>query len=132
MNAYLKRYMPKHHRADFSGMVAVYVLVAEAALGRKLEKGEEVHHKDFDSINDSPENLLPMTKQEHHDIPALQARFLFEIGMYGAFLLYWQQHKNDLVQERELKARLVKLENQNERERAKYNEREMPPLPEDI
>jgi hypothetical protein len=35
-------------------------------LHRPLEKGEEVHHIDGDRRNNSPENLVLMTREEHY------------------------------------------------------------------
>jgi hypothetical protein len=40
-------------------------VVAEQMLGRKLEKGEIVHHIDGDKWNNKPENLQVMTQSEH-------------------------------------------------------------------
>jgi hypothetical protein len=67
---------PEHPRADREGFVPNYVLVVEEALGRYLKKGEVVHHVDYDPLNDSPENLLVVTKNQHAWIPTLMARFI--------------------------------------------------------
>lgn len=40
-------------------------LVAEKILGRKLKKGEQVHHKDENKKNNSPSNLEVCTHKEH-------------------------------------------------------------------
>lgn len=40
-------------------------VVVEQVLGRKLEKGEIVHHIDGDKWNNKPENLQVMTQSEH-------------------------------------------------------------------
>lgn len=40
-------------------------VVMEQVLGRKLLKGEIVHHIDGDKWNNSPENLKVMTQSEH-------------------------------------------------------------------
>ena len=50
-----KKYLGRHeHR-----------VVAEKMLGRKLRKGEIVHHKDHNKHNNSPENLEVMTQSDH-------------------------------------------------------------------
>ena len=41
-------------------------LVAESLLGRKLKRGEVVHHIDGDKRNNHPENLMVMTAVEHN------------------------------------------------------------------
>ena len=40
-------------------------IVAEQKLGRKLEKGEIVHHIDGNKRNNNPDNLMVMTQSEH-------------------------------------------------------------------
>lgn len=40
-------------------------VVVEQTLGRPLQKGEVVHHKDGDKWNNSPDNLEVMTQSEH-------------------------------------------------------------------
>ena len=39
--------------------------VAQKILGRKLKRGEIVHHKDGNKHNNSPRNLVVMTQSEH-------------------------------------------------------------------
>lgn len=53
-SSYLKFLGRHEHRA-----------VAEKMLGRKLFKGEIVHHKDGNKHNNSPENLEIMTQSQH-------------------------------------------------------------------
>lgn len=45
----------------------VHRYVAEKKLGRKLRKGEVVHHKDRDKLNNSSFNLWVFANQEEHD-----------------------------------------------------------------
>ena len=40
-------------------------VIAEAMIGRPLEKGEIVHHKDGNKHNNSPSNLEVITQSEH-------------------------------------------------------------------
>lgn len=40
-------------------------IVAEKMIGRKLKKGEVIHHKDGNGFNNKPENLQIMTQKEH-------------------------------------------------------------------
>lgn len=41
--------------------------VAKKKLGRKLKKGEVVHHKDRNKQNNSPDNLHVFKSQKEHD-----------------------------------------------------------------
>ena len=45
----------------------IHTIVAEEKLGRKLRKGERVHHKDMDHSNNSPENLYIYKNQSEHN-----------------------------------------------------------------
>ena len=46
----------------------IHRLVAENSIGRKLAKGEVVHHIDVDSQNNEPNNLAVVSKSEHTKI----------------------------------------------------------------
>ena len=51
--------------------------VAEKMLGRKLRKGEIVHHKDGNLRNNDPSNLTVMTQSQHvklHHAAMMRAR----------------------------------------------------------
>lgn len=52
--------------------VRVHRLVAEAKLGRKLRKDEDVHHKDGNKLNCAPSNLKVMDHTEHGCVSAKQ------------------------------------------------------------
>lgn len=59
-------YMPDHHLANSSGTVYEHMLVAEEVLGRPLNKGEFVHHKDRDKTNNSPDNIMVFKTNSDH------------------------------------------------------------------
>ena len=124
---YKQLYKPDHHRADFTGMVSVHILVAEEELGRPLKKGEIVHHKDFNKLNSDPDNLLfPITRPEHQKLPEYLSRFMIAKGLYPEFMQWWvleKLHDADPINVK-IKAKereLVRLE--NEQERARKRER---------
>lgn len=78
-NGYALSYAPEHPRAMRNGYVYAHILVAEKILGRPIERGEEVHHRDGDRQNNSPENLMVFaTKGEHSAFHQAQRR-----GMHG-------------------------------------------------
>lgn len=57
---------PNHHLADCRGYAYEHRLVAEQKLGRRLEKGELVHHKDENKANNNPNNLEVVSSTAHH------------------------------------------------------------------
>lgn len=116
---YRLKYKPGHHRADFTGLVAVHILVAEEKLGRPLEQGEIVHHKDFNRFNNEPTNLLvPITRAQHQRLPEYQARFIISKGLYDEFLKWWQleqEHDAENFEIFEKERALVRVQNDRER-----------------
>ena len=60
----------------------VHRWVMEKELGRRLEKGEIVHHMDGNRRDNRPENLQVLTAKEHyklHVVPILQERMEAQI-----------------------------------------------------
>lgn len=55
----------EHHLADVRGYAYEHRLVAEQKIGRKLQKGEIVHHIDHNKQNNHPDNLEVLTVAEH-------------------------------------------------------------------
>jgi Zn-dependent oligopeptidase len=91
-------------------------------------KGEIVHHKDFDKLNNEPDNLLcPISRQQHQKLPEYQARFIIESGLYEAFHQFWlEQQLVDLQNEQItiVEKKLVKEQNTRERLRGKQHEKD--------
>lgn len=56
----------KHHLADVRGYAYEHRLVAEQKIGRRLKKGEQVHHIDGDRLNNSLVNLEVCSSIAHH------------------------------------------------------------------
>jgi hypothetical protein len=61
--------MPDHSRAKNNrGFVKEHIVIMEKILGRPLEEGEVVHHKDGNRLNNAEENLELTTWEVHtHD-----------------------------------------------------------------
>ncbi|KKN52398.1 hypothetical protein LCGC14_0613150 [marine sediment metagenome] len=116
---YKQLYKPNHHRADFTGLVSEHILIAEAHLGRPIKKGEIVHHKDFNKLNNLLTNLLfPISRIQHQRIPEYQARFIIAKDLYKEFMRWWvEAQKIDLEYEpiKEIEKKLVKAQNDKER-----------------
>lgn len=54
---YLKILDYEHPRSDAKGYVFEHIVIAEGVLGRRIRKGEEIHHIDGNKTNNSPANL---------------------------------------------------------------------------
>ncbi len=99
---------PEHPKANLSGHVPTHILIVEERIGRTLEKGELVHHCDFNKTNNANikgtdiSNLLHITRQEHQQLPELQARFLIQKGYYKEFLEWYQDEKEIVLIEHRL------------------------------
>ena len=76
MALYPTRYRPEHPRATSSGCVYLHVLIAEAALGRVLPEGVEVHHVDGDTYHNAPGNLVVCEDHRYHRLLHVRARIL--------------------------------------------------------
>lgn len=64
-NGYIEVYAPDHPHKNKRNCVYEHQLVMEKHIGRYLEEGEVVHHKDLCKTNNSIENLQLMTNSEH-------------------------------------------------------------------
>lgn len=63
---YKKVYMPDHPHAMAGGYVYEHRLIIEQQIGRYLDPGEQVHHRDENKHNNNPENLLLCPSQKEH------------------------------------------------------------------
>jgi hypothetical protein len=69
----------------------VHIVVAEGMLGRKLKPTEHVHHKDGDTKNPHPTNLLVLKDEIHNAVSNrqywyLKQKFSREEAAWRAFL----------------------------------------------
>jgi hypothetical protein len=67
-------YVPGHPRANSSGCVALHIMLAERALGRRLPPGVEVHHVDGDRHDDKPTNLVICQDRVYHHLLHVRAK----------------------------------------------------------
>lgn len=60
-----------------------HVLIAEEMIGRRLTKGEHVHHIDGDKLNNAPENLLVVSDQKHKLLHGQLERVAYDLFRRG-------------------------------------------------
>lgn len=75
----------------------VHVLVAEAMLGRKLEKHETIHHRDLNKQNPDWQNLKVLGRVDHGHVSSRQAWFMKHkmAKIEAAERAQWQQWIED-------------------------------------
>ena len=114
-------YKPEHARADITGRVSLHVLIEEKIRG-PIPKGTVIHHKNWNKLHNPEDgsNYQRMTRIEHQQLPALQARFIIEKGLLNEFFEWWQIHKDDVDEIQELETRIARLEEQQDRQRVKH------------
>lgn len=60
-------WLPKgHHMRNASGQALEHRVIAEEKIGRRLVKGEIVHHINGDKLDNRPENLEVLPSRWHH------------------------------------------------------------------
>ena len=57
-----------HHLADVRGYAYEHRLVAEQILGRRLEPGEQVHHRNADKADNDPTNIEVFASRAVHAV----------------------------------------------------------------
>ena len=56
---------PPHPRQNAKGLYPLHIVLMENKLGRLLQPGETVHHRDEDKANDDPDNLEVIRRGPH-------------------------------------------------------------------
>lgn len=63
---------PPHPKRNSKNLYPLHRVVMENKLGRLLISGEEVHHRDENKSNNSPDNLEVLTKEKHSRLHSLE------------------------------------------------------------
>lgn len=73
------------HQSDrsYGGSIREHILVMEQSIGRKLDKGEVVHHIDGDKTNNDIENLDLCSVEQHNLCHAKSEEIVFELYKKG-------------------------------------------------
>ena len=87
-NGYVLVSRPDHPRAN-QGYILEHVAMAEAALGRYLPSGAEVHHVDENKSNNVPGNLVICENRAYHALLHKRARALAACGNPAAHRCYF-------------------------------------------
>lgn len=66
VEGYYDVYFPEHPNARKDGYVMLHIIVASKLLGRPLRKGEVVHHKDRNRLNNDEDNLMVFASTSDH------------------------------------------------------------------
>ena len=77
---YVYVHSPEHPRANRDGYVFQHILIAEAALGKSLPKGVEVHHADGIRSNNTPSNLVICQDRGYHKMIHARLRAFLASG----------------------------------------------------
>jgi len=64
----------------------LHSVVAERMIGRRLEVGEVVHHVDGNGLNNSPSNIVVMTRKEHKHCHDSLSNLGFELFRRGIII----------------------------------------------
>ncbi len=70
-NGYVEIIVPGHPATNARGYVYEHRIVAEKKLGRYLLSNEVVHHIDGNKTNNSPNNLIVLSNEDHATLHAL-------------------------------------------------------------
>lgn len=70
-NGYVEIIVPGHPATNVRGYVYEHRIVAEKKLGRYLLSNEVVHHIDGNKTNNSPNNLIVLSNEDHATLHAL-------------------------------------------------------------
>jgi hypothetical protein len=65
INGYVAVKRPDHPRKMKDNLVYEHILVAEKMLGRFLQEDEQIHHLDFNRMNNKKQNILVLKKGMH-------------------------------------------------------------------
>jgi hypothetical protein len=84
-DGYIRTYAPDHPWPRKGGYVLEHVRLMEIHLGRRMKKGEEVHHVDRIKTHNVLSNLEVLKKSEHSHLHAVENAPRRERDSHGRF-----------------------------------------------
>lgn len=78
----------EHHLSDVRGYAYEHRIVAEAKLGRRLRKGEQVHHLNGIKTDNRPENIDVMQSRFHHAVKHRKPKSVLRLPGQANPLIY--------------------------------------------
>lgn len=79
-----------------SSFIYLHVVVAERKIGRRLKKGECVHHVDMNKTNNDPDNLIVFkTARDHSLFHSLKDKCSIKITDDGSYVCVRNEGKNE-------------------------------------